>query len=43
MKWFLANYETIVFWVFVAEKLASATPENLVICKVPIGKWDNQI
>ncbi len=43
MNWVLNHYDQIGFWLFVLEKLASATPENLVICKVPIGKWDNQI
>ena len=43
MDWIFAHYQDIAFGLLVADKIASLTPPSLVICKIPIGRWDNQI
>ncbi len=43
MEWIIEHYSDIGFWLFIAQTIASATPPNLVILGIPIGKVDNQI
>ncbi len=43
MEWIIRYYDTIGFWVFVLDQIATATPEDMVICKLPIGRWDNMV
>ena len=43
MNWIIAHYADIGLWLFIAQTIASATPPNLVVLGIPIGKVDNQI
>ena len=41
--WMVAHAAEIGFGLLLADRIVAATPPDLVIWKIPIGKWDNQL
>lgn len=43
MEWVVAHLAEIGLAIMVLDRIAAATPEDLRILHIPIGKWDNQV
>lgn len=43
MEWIFSHLAEILLGLMIADKIAIATPPDLVIFKIPIGRYDDKI